>query len=149
MTSTAVFAPLQDEDTSDRKEVRHGRGQQRKTQSDRSFTHHPDRQVAAEPLEIPQRSEVDVRRVVPLVGNLGGPRHGSGQQQLEPAVEMSEVDEADRRPFADPHHFAQQQVRTPHLLERLADDDQIEGTVLRKIKVFHQVHDYQFHLLVG
>ena len=73
----------------------------------------------AELLKIPDGAEMNVRRIVPLIGDLGRPGHRTGEQQLETAVKMAEVDKADRGTPADPDNAPEQPVRPFHLLKRL------------------------------
>ena len=71
-----------------------------------------DRQagVGEKGLEIGQGAEVDVRRVVPLVGQRAGDRHASAEEQARAKSPVGEVGQRDDLARGDPAHLLEHPV---------------------------------------
>ena len=92
--------------------------------------------------EVADGGEMDVSGVVPGVGQGVGDRHSATEKELCPGAEVAEIDEADNDFFADPVHFAEEEVGVVDGLKGLAEDDEIKGFVLeREVAVEVAVND--------
>src|SRR5271169_1055943 len=94
--------------------------------------------AAAEFLEIVQRAQVDVGRVIPLVWQLLGYRHVA-MQDVEAVFPVAKVGKADDALAADAQDFLYQRFGVPYGLEGLRQDDEIERTSLEAVQAGVQV----------
>src|SRR5690606_9631727 len=73
------------------------------------------------------RAEVNVRRVVPSVGEELGYRHAALARQVPAAAPVAEIGEGDDALAADAQHFLHQLVRVVHGLQRLGHHHHVEA----------------------
>ena len=83
----------------------------------------------AEDLEVMQRAQVHVRRVIPLVGQFVRNRHIAAQH-LQAVLPVAEIGEADDAFAPDAQHLLHQRFGVACGLQRLRQDDEIEGAAL-------------------
>ena len=95
----SVDSAFEDKNSSDSEKVGVELAQTGKTRRDRHFFHNVKLQLMTQFAEIIDRTQMDVRSVVPMIRYLRGPRHFSTEHQLKPAAEMSKIDNTYRRKF--------------------------------------------------
>src|SRR5690606_9682665 len=78
-------------------------------------------------LEVLEGAEVDVRRVVPGVGQEVRNRHAAFCRQVPAAAPVAEVGEGDDAGLADAQHLGQYLVRVVQRLQRLGHDHHVEA----------------------
>src|SRR3954463_12136754 len=95
-------------------------------------------QAPAKVLEVVDGAMVDVRRLVPLVGQGARHRHAP-QRHLQARVPMAEIRKADDYLRTHPQHFLHQELGAMDGLQRLRKDHEVEGTVGEERKAALQV----------
>src|SRR5690606_3513438 len=88
---------------------------------------HPDAPVPAEGVEIRHGTEVDVGRVIPGVGQMGGHWQADPDHQKEAITPVTEIGKTDDAAFALPQHFFYQYVRSLHGLQGLGQNYSIKA----------------------
>src|SRR5690606_22816386 len=77
--------------------------------------------------EVVHRAQVNVRRVVPGVGQGSGNRHPPLAGQIPAQPPVAEVGKGNDAFLAEPQHFAQDEVRVTHRLQGLGHDHGVEA----------------------
>src|SRR5579862_2899159 len=83
----------------------------------------------AQQTEILDAAEVDVRRLVPGIGQIVGERHVAAEEELQADVPVAEIREGDDGMAADAQHVLEHDARPARRLQRLRQDDEIERVV--------------------
>ena len=77
---------------------------------------------------------MDIRSIVPLIRQSGIARHASFEEQLQTAVPVAEVDDADGGAFSDAENLLKYLLRITHFLKSVAQHDKVVGVIISELK---------------